>query len=378
MITRQTTAAALRTQADPVSLVLTDLIEFHRREQKPMWWRMFDRAKASSDELIDDPGCIQGVRAVESPTIEKKSFVQTYEFDPTQACKLEGDDGLIFTHDLQVKYKLPAIDLLKGELRLKIGQKTLLNKCGGAFPKNGSLLEDEFVSPAGIPMALCEVASGQLSKALHPPVAALLNRLPPATPLQNAGESPLDAAIRITRSMSGGCLVIQGPPGTGKTFTAASVITSLLAEGKKVGVTSNSHKAIMNLLAACGDAAWKSGSSLPGIVVGGEAAGAVFTSNPGLTHIESSSDARAAFTTGVAAGTAWLFTRPEWKDLLDFLFIDEAGQVPLANAVAMARWRPSQQSGVIGILIHVQTQCITAPPTDTNSVDVSESALTFW
>ena len=104
----------------------------------------------------------------------------------------------------------------------------------------------------------------------------------------------------------------------------------------------------------------------------------MFTSNPGLTHIESSSDARAAFTTGVAAGTAWLFTRPEWKDLLDFLFIDEAGQVPLANAVAMARWRPSQQSGVIGILIHVQTQCITAPPTDTNSVDVSESALTFW
>ena len=63
----------------------------------------------------------------------------------------------------------------------------------------------------------------------------------------------------------------------------------------------------------------------------------MFTSNSGLTHIESSSDARAAFTTGVAAGTAWLFTRPEWKDLLDFLFIDEAGQVPLANAVAMAR-----------------------------------------
>jgi hypothetical protein len=93
----------------------------------------------------------------------------------------------------------------------------------------------------------------------------------------------------------------------------------------------------MNLLAACGAAARKNGSSLWGIVVGGEAVGAVFTSNPGLTHIESSSDARAACTTGVAAGTAWLFTRPEWKDLLDFLFIDEAGQVPLANAVAMAR-----------------------------------------
>src|SRR5271165_2225854 len=272
VIARQATAAALLTQADPVSLVLGDLIEFHRREEKPMWWRMFDRAAASSEELIDDPGCVQGVE-----------------------------------------------------------------KCGAAFPKDGSLLKDEFVSPAGIPIALCEVASEQLSKRLHAPVAALLKRVPPTTPLQNAGESPLNAAIRITRLMSGGCLVIQGPPGTGKTFTAASVITSLLAAGKRVGVTSNSHKAIMNLLAACGEAARKSGSSLRGIKVGGEAAGALFESNPGLTHIESSSDARADYTTGVAAGTAWLFTRPEWKDALDFLFIDEAGQVPLANAVAMAR-----------------------------------------
>ena len=337
VIARQATAAALLTQADPVSLVLGDLIEFHRREEKPMWWRMFDRAAASSAELIDDPGCIQGVHAVGFPAIEKRSLVQIYSFDSTQACKLEADDAIMFTHDLKVKYTLSSMDLFKGGLKLKIGQRTLIEKCGAAFPKDGSLLKDEFVSPAGIPIALCEVASEQLSKRLHAPVAALLKRVPATTPLQNAGESPLNAAIRITRLMSGGCLVIQGPPGTGKTFTAASVITSLLAAGKRVGVTSNSHKAIMNLLAACGEAARKSGSSLRGIKVGGEAAGALFESNPGLTHIESSSDARADYTTGVAAGTAWLFTRPEWKDALDFLFIDEAGQVPLANAVAMAR-----------------------------------------
>jgi uncharacterized protein len=168
-------------------------------------------------------------------------------------------------------------------------------------------------------------------------VAALLKRVSPAKPLQNAGESAVDAAIRVTRSMSGACLVVQGPPGTGKTYTASCVITALLAAGKKVGITSNSHKAIMNLLAASGEVASKSGSSLRGIKVGGESGGALFVANLGLKHIESSSDARAAYTTGVAAGTAWLFTRPEWKDSLEFLFIDEAGQVPLANAVAMAR-----------------------------------------
>ena len=78
----------------------------------------------------------------------------------------------MFTHDLKVKYTVSAMDLFKGELKLKIGQRTLFEKCGAAFPKDGSLLKDEFVSPAGIPIALCQVGSEQLSKRLHAPVAA--------------------------------------------------------------------------------------------------------------------------------------------------------------------------------------------------------------
>ena len=34
-------------------------------------------------------------------------------------------------------------------------------------------------------------------------------------------------------------------------------------------------------------------------------------------------------------GTAWLFARAELDQALDFLFVDEAGQVSLANIVAM-------------------------------------------
>ena len=104
-------------------------------------------------------------------------------------------------------------------------------------------------------------------------MTALLNRAPPARSLQSAGESVADVAIRITRSMSGGCLVIQGPPGTGKTYTASRVIAALLGAGKRVGIASNSHKAVVNLLIACGEAASESGSTLQGIKVGGDAEG---------------------------------------------------------------------------------------------------------
>jgi len=46
----------------------------------------------------------------------------------------------------------------------------------------------------------------------------------------------------------------------------------------------------------------------------------------------------------VIGGTAWLFARTELQDTIDVLFIDEAGQFALANALAVA---PCAQSIVL-------------------------------
>jgi uncharacterized protein len=339
VVARLETAARLRAQGDPISVVLADLIDFHRREEKPMWWRMFDRAKATPEELRDDPGCIQGVQAVASPAAEKQSLVQTYRFDPSQECKLAAGDKskVMFAHNLEAKFTLSALDASDGSLQLKIGKKSLNEKLGGAFPQHGSLLQDEYVPAGVIQTALTEVAAGHLSKNLHAPVSALLNRVSPAAPIQSAGESATQAAIRVTGSMSGGCLVVQGPPGTGKTYTASRVIMALLAAGKRVGIASNSHKAVVNLLLATGDAAREGGHLLRGIEVGGEGEGPLFSSNPALKYVKDTGEAFGAYAGGVLGGTAWLFSRPEWEGELDFLFIDEAGQVSLANALAMGR-----------------------------------------
>ena len=111
----------------------------------------------------------------------------------------------------------------------------------------------------------------------------------------------------------------------------------MLAAGKKVGVTSNSHKAVVNLLKACGDAARRNGRKLVGLKVGDEPDKDLHSANPDLRYVKDTGAARAEYSGGIIAGTAWLFSRPEWKNQLDFLFIDEAGQVSLANAVATAR-----------------------------------------
>ena len=41
--------------------------------------------------------------------------------------------------------------------------------------------------------------------------------------------------------------------GAGKTFTARKVIGDLIAKGKRIGISSNSHKAIINLMDGVAD-----------------------------------------------------------------------------------------------------------------------------
>lgn len=339
VVARLEAVVNLRKRGDPISLALADLADFHRREEKPMWWRMFDRAEASTEELRDDSGCIQGVQAVGLPVAEKQSQIQTYKFDPSQECKLsaDGKTTVMFTHNLDVKSILVDLDITKGTLQIKVSNKALAEKLGGSFPQKGSLIQFEFVPAASIQSALTDIANKHLSNILPKSVGALFDRVPPSETIQAINEVTVDAGIRITRSMVGGCLVVQGPPGTGKTYTAAHVINALLAAGKNVGVASNSHKAVVNLLIECGEVARKNNNNLVGIKVGGEDQGPLFTDNPHIKHIDSNKDAIGSFSGGIVGGTAWLFTLPEWEDKLDFLFIDEAGQVSLANAVAMAR-----------------------------------------
>ena len=86
----------------------------------------------------------------------------------------------------------------------------------------------------------------------YPALESILRREPFDRPVQT---SDLDEMKELVLSLDGRHLVIQGPPGSGKTWTSGRLIAHLLAQGKRVGVASTSHKAIHNLLDAVEDAA---------------------------------------------------------------------------------------------------------------------------
>jgi uncharacterized protein len=127
-------------------------------------------------------------------------------------------------------------------------------------------------------------------------------------------------------------LCIQGPPGAGKTYTAAVVIASLLAKGKRIAVTANSHKAILNVLHAVRSAVSQQKGDARIVKVGRASEEDL---QGGIEHVERSSDAVSAMDPAplVMGATAWVLCRPEMAGGFDYLLVDEAGQFSLANAV---------------------------------------------
>src|SRR5206468_2732118 len=239
-----------------VQELLAQFVEFHRREAEPVWWRMFDRAALTPVELIEDPNCLGGLTIVSNaPEPENRSLIFRYRFDPDQDTKIFAGSRVFFAHDLRVTMEVVEFDPA-GQVSIKISRNQLDQILGGDMPQTGALIPNEYVNPRPIPDALLAIAvEWRNEQRLPSALRRLLLRQPPelgggknGNPLVNPGESPSDAALRVATSMRASTLCIQGPPGAGKTETASRIIAELLNRGKNVGITSNSHKAIYNLL----------------------------------------------------------------------------------------------------------------------------------
>src|SRR5690606_27199674 len=152
-------------------------------------------------------------------------------------------------------------------------------------------------------------ADGSLAPALRD----LLLRRPPRIagaaggPIRRDGE-PLEAAyLRAVQGLEGSVLCVQGPPGSGKTSESAKVIAALVRAGRRVGITSNSHKAIVHLMASCAAA---NGGKIDAVKIGGKAEDV--PPELGIAHEEESREAAGWLDrVHLIGGTAWCFARPE-------------------------------------------------------------------
>ncbi len=348
--------------------LLAHLLEFHKREDKPMWWRMFDRQKATIEELIDDLDCLAALTRTEKPAYDiRRSKAYEYQFDPDQDTKLGAGSTCRFVHD-GTDVTIESLDRQNGMALLTLGPSK------PAPPEQVSLIPCDVVNNDTIARSLYRVALSWKNKQKFPQALLhLLSRCAPqikgkssAAPVAQSSE--LNQIIEAVQGMDRTCLCLQGPPGCGKTYTASHTILALLRAGKKIAITSNSHKAIEHLLEKVGELAVREAVPLRAGKIGGEKPDSLNEttlnssskledisqreSRPRYWHlnIEHVKDVNSFFkkndwlSYNLLAGTAWFFSHENAERMVDYLFVDEAGQVALANLVAMA---PSTENIVL-------------------------------
>ncbi len=339
----QAAADALREKLQPVRArngdrvadLLFDLVYFHAREKKPAWWSVFDKIGAEAEVLIEDLECLGGLVAKSRAVDGGKSWERIYEF-PEQETKLEPNACHVDLDGSPAGVTLMEIDRTKRTAKVKFSKARFETS-----PDMTSLLPGGPLNTDSIEAAIERAVNSIIhDDGRYPAVVDFISKSEPRflgtgrqvsiiNPSKDIVSEVVSAVVELDRSV----LPIQGPPGTGKTYVSSCAILELVKQGKRVAVASNSHKAVDNLLCAVIDRAAEAGHNVKVAKKGGGEFGGIYEDR--IYQTEKNEDTQ-LFTASVVGGTAWLFSREDFDSSFDYLFVDEAGQVSIANIVAMA------------------------------------------
>jgi predicted RecB family nuclease len=315
--------------------LLADLLEWHRQENKPAWWRYFYVRKLSSADLVDEPDALGMLTGGQVVGEIKKSVLRRFSFPPQEHKFSAGDTA----HDpiTERGWEVREVDDASGQIVLKIGK-------GYDGPLPSALVEG---GPPSIKLQserLRDLGTRALEAGVtgKDAASALLLRAHPVVgddadlALRGPAESAAEAAVRLAVSLDHSYLPVQGPPGTGKTYNGADQILKLIAEGRIVGITGPSHAVINNFINEVIEHSADQGCPAP--VIGQRADSDNPFLHPGASSLDYSKlvMSLADRDLNIAAGTAWMWARPDLQGSVDTLFVDEAGQMSLADVLAVA------------------------------------------
>jgi predicted RecB family nuclease len=312
------------------------VVEWQRRENKPKAWQKFARLGMTTVELYEDADCLAQIKInADKEQITSRTKRYTGNFNPEQETKLKVEGNCIFQEDTNQKrsgLEIVEIDYEKG---------TIVLDTTADLPASINLIPSEFINPDPVRTAVEDVVQSVFEG--RPKSKALMDFMYHKRPdLQGSNKGPivdsskdiLDEALRVAKEMQKTTLCIQGPPGAGKTHTAATMILGLLKEGKRIGITSNSHKAVVCLIEKVLEIHKKEPLNI--LKIGGDEE-EIFQDDR-MTWVEGMSKVRNEIAdNNLICGSAWAFSNPRMAQNLDYLFIDEASQISVCFLVGLSR-----------------------------------------
>jgi uncharacterized protein len=323
--------------------MLAQLLDWHRRENKASWWEGYRLADLDNEDLMEERAGMAGLRFVKRISFERGIPVDRYAFEKQET---EVRMGKKVYRQGQQFGEVVAVDLLARTIDIKKTRKTAEVHPAALYVWDRPMDVDNHAA------SLFELGEWVRDNGVDTPgrfraARDLLLRRPPRllrgeTIAAKPAEEPKNTASRIACALDGSVFAIQGPPGAGKTYTGARMICELVERGKKIGITALSHKVIRKLLDEVVEAGRE--EKIQGLkclqkVKDDEPADNA--DDASLIAITTSNDvpldALHSGTANVVGATSWLWTRPEYSESVDVLFIDEAGQMALADVVAVSR-----------------------------------------
>ena len=344
-------------EGSKIEKILSGILGFHKREDMVYWQDLFNRASNKTDEeLVEDAKCI-GNMSLLSSEVDKSdkrgiNKIFTYSF-PKQEFKVKENDSVLKALDADLSSNRFGRVLNINENDSEDNKIKIVSKIQNSIDVL-SIIKDGYVNADPIIKAVRRFVDSAIRKEKkYNATFDILRKSYPILKNKSAGDKIIDnknfleESFNAVEFMQNTYLYFQGPPGVGKTFTAAHIIKELLKKSKKIGISANSHKVIFNLLNKIEELSLKENFSFKGFHKPGSTVEKRYEESKLIKNTGRVKDESGKFVdqmelefrkmeASLFSGTAWCFSRAVCDQKLDYIFIDEAGQLSVADVVAIS------------------------------------------
>lgn len=323
-----------RTDEEHARWLLAFMLDWHGREKKAVWWEYYRLRDLSAEDILHERAGLAGLTLHGQAGGTAKAPIHRYKFelqdtDIRPEGKLRSIGGAHYGTVVAISHDDRTIDIKKrGDTADFHAEAVFAHKSFDHDEQAESLFRlGEYVADKGIEGEGDHRAARDLLMAIAPRLRGQA--------LQRDGEPTLTAAVRIALDLDHSVFPVQGPPGAGKTYTGARMICALARDGKRIGVTANSHKVIRNLLDEVIVAAADEGLQIHCIQK-------VTDKEDNLSTLQFTTKNEVALdalsgSCAIGGGTSFFWARPDARLCVDVLFIDEAAQMSLADVLAVSQ-----------------------------------------
>lgn len=317
--------AAQRSPEQQAQFLLASILDWYWREKKSFYWNLYRLSALSPEDMVDEHSGI-GMLSFQGTTVVGTDTLHEYAF-PAQEFDLKADDSLKDNEGNTIG-SVYRIDEVQNRIFIKKAQKHTDARPEAIFKFEN--IRDENKSKAIIRLAKAVIEKGIRSE--DPDFLAARNLLLRTSPFirgsENKPTDTLQHLLQSAQNLDGGVLSVQGPPGAGKSYSASKTIVALARQGKKIGITAMSYKVMTNLLSSVR----KEDGDLSILLLGKE-------KSPNWDNLATITAGKFVEKTSryqIIAGTPFFWSREEMQSRVDYLFVDEAGQLSLVDTLAAA------------------------------------------